>query len=51
MFGPKMPKKYMAPVLALVLVFTSFAGNAAYFTATTAKTTLRYVSYSDVNKS
>ena len=31
MFGPKMPKKYMAPVLALVLVFTSFAGNAAYF--------------------
>ena len=51
MFGPKMPKKYMAPVLALVLVFTSFAGNAAYFYSHHGQNHIaRYVSYSDVNK-
>ena len=50
MFGPKCLRNIW-PVLALVLVFTSFAGNAAYFYSHHGQNHIaRYVSYSDVNK-
>ena len=51
MFGPKMPKKYMAPVLALVLVLTSFTGNAAYFYSSHGSNyASKFVAYDQVSK-
>ena len=49
--APKFKKKHLATALVLVLVLTSFAGNAAYFYSHHGQNHIaRYVSYSDVNK-
>lgn len=49
--APKFKKKHLATALVLVLVLTSFTGNAAYFYSHHGQNHIaRYVSYSDVNK-
>lgn len=51
MIGTKSAKKAVAPVLAVILVFTSFAGNAAYFYGSHGDNHIaRYISYGQVNK-
>lgn len=51
MIGTKSAKKLAAPVLAVILVFTSFAGNAAYFYSSHGDNHIvRYISYGQVNK-
>lgn len=51
MVGTKSAKKFVAPVFAIILVFASFSGNAAYFYTGHGENHLaRYISYGQVNK-
>lgn len=50
MIGTKSAKKLIAPVLAVILVFASFAGNSAYFFSSHGNNHIAsYVSYGAVN--
>ena len=51
MIGNKSSKKFVAPVLAVILVFASFAGNSAYFYSGHGESHIaRYLSYGQVSK-